>query len=146
LAVIVLVIATGGIYMSWLSLVSVLVALLGKELINGLYRVKEKEHLPYFYNQKQGVVVLAVIPGSSADRIGIEPGEMIKKVNGQSIDDEASFYNALQTGGAFFKLDVIDDDGEIRFVQSALYEGEHHELGIIFVKEPHRFQTLKHVP
>lgn len=144
LALIVLIIAAGSIYITWLSVISIIVGILGKELINGLYRVKEKQHLPYFYNQKQGVVVLAVIPGSSADRIGIKPGEMIKKVNGLPIEDEVSFYQSLQIGGAFFKLDVIDDNGEVRFVQSALYEGEHHELGIIFVKEPHRFQSLKH--
>lgn len=145
LACVVLVTAAGSIYITWLSLISVILAILGRELINGLYRVKEKQHLPYFYNQKQGISVLAVIPGSPADRIDIQPGEIIKKVNGNSIENEAAFYQNLQTGGAFFKLEVIDDDGEMRIVQSALYEGEHHELGIIFVKEPYRFQKQKYV-
>lgn len=145
LAIIVLIIAAGSIYITWLSLVSVIMAILGREFINVINRVKEKQPLPYFYNQKQGIIVLAIIPGSPADRIGINPGEMIKKVNGHAIDGESSFYRNLQTGGAFFKLEVIDDNGEIRIVQSAFYEGEHHELGIIFVKEPYRFRMQKYV-
>jgi len=145
LALVVLMTAAGSVYITWLSLAGVLIAILGRELINGLYRVKDKQRPPYFYNQKQGISVLAVIPGSPADRIGIRPGEIIKKVNGNFIVDEAAFYHNLQTGGAFFKLEVIDDDGEMRIEQSALYEGEHHELGIIFVKEPHRFQMQRYV-
>jgi len=30
---------------------------------------------------------------------------------------------------------VLDINGEVRYVQRALYEGEHHELGILFVEE-----------
>ncbi len=31
----------------------------------------------------------------------------------------------------FFKLEILGENGEVRFVQSALYEEDHHELGII---------------
>ncbi len=51
------------------------------------------------------------------------------------------FYQALQKSGAFFKLDIIDDAGEVRFVQSAFYEGDHHELGLIFTEKPYRKET-----
>jgi len=145
LAIFVLIITAGSIYVAWLSLIAIVAAILGKEFINGFHHVKEKEHLPYFRNHVKGLGVLAVIPGSPAERIGICPGEIITKVNGNVIADESGFYQSLQTGGAFFKLDVMDDNGEIRFLQSALYEGEHHELGIIFVKEPYRFQLQKTV-
>lgn len=146
LALVVLIMAAGSIYATWLALAGAITAILGRELINAVHRVKDKQRLPYFYHRKQGINVLAVIPGSPADRIGIEAGETIKKVNAQPIHDEAAFYQYLQSSGAFFKLEVLDDAGESRFVQSALYEGEHHELGIIFVKEPHRHQLLKYVP
>ena len=43
------------------------------------------------------------------------------------------FYEALQQNRAHCKLEVLDVNGQIRFVQRALYEGDHHELGILFV-------------
>jgi hypothetical protein len=33
------------------------------------------------------------------------------------------------------KLEVFDTNGEARFEQRALYEGEHYELGILFVQD-----------
>lgn len=42
----------------------------------------------------------------------------------------------------FCKMAVQDLSGEVRFVQRALYEGEYHELGLIFVKEMPKF-TLR---
>lgn len=146
LALVVLLLAVGSIYVTGLSLAIVIVAILGRELIILRHRVKDKQHLAYFYHRKQGVNVLAVIPGSPAARIGIEPGETILKVNNHPVHDETVFYRHLQTSGAFFRLEVIDETGETRILQSALYEDEHHELGIIFVKEPYRHQSLKYAP
>jgi S1-C subfamily serine protease len=85
-----------------------------------------------------GLKVLGVIPGTPADRLGIEVGENIMKVNGQLVNSIDSFYQSLQASGAYFKLDIEDLNGEIRFVQGALYQGDHHELGILFSDTPYR--------
>jgi PDZ domain-containing secreted protein len=73
----------------------------------------------------------------------LKPGEMIVKVNGISPTNVDEFYNALQskTTGAFCKMEVIDTNGELRLVQHAIYEGEHHELGLIFVEQEHKWDT-----
>lgn len=80
-------------------------------------------------------MVLGIIPNTPAADLGLKIGEIITKVNGIEVKNAADFYEALQKNRAFFKLEVVGLNNEIRFEQRASYEGEHHELGIIFVKE-----------
>lgn len=138
LGFIVLLIAAGSIYISWLSLVAVIFAILGKEYINYLQRIEDRDRSAYYNKVAEGLKVLAVIPNTPADRLNILAGEVIVKVNDKKIYSIKEFYLALQNSGAFFKLEILDDNNEVRFVQSALYEEDHHELGIIFPQEPHR--------
>lgn len=141
LSVLVLAIVIGSIYVPFLSAVAILASIIGREFILYKFRVHEKHSLPYFSEQSTGMKVLTVIPGSRADRLGVIVGETIAKVNGKHIKTSADFYYYLQESNAFFKLDVLDKNGEVRFIQSALYEGDHHELGIIFVEEKHSSVT-----
>lgn len=142
LALIVILLAVGSIFIAPLSLVAVVVAILGREFINFKHRVKDREKKPYFYQSKQGIQVLGIIPGTPADRLQVLIGETITKVNGIKISNETEFYRALQESGASFKIDVLDHNGEVRFVQSAIYAGDHHELGFLFVGEPYRTQKM----
>lgn len=138
LSLIVILFAVGSIYISWLSIIAVIIAILGREFINYKHRVEDKHLLPYFNQVKSGLKVLAVMPGTPGERLGILAGETILKVNGQVINNVTEFYVALQHSGAYFKIDVINDEQEVRFVQSALYEGDHYELGLIFTGDPYR--------
>jgi hypothetical protein len=139
LGIAVLAISIGSIYLPALTLAAVIIAILGREFIHYRYRVRENETAPFFRELNEGCRVLAVIPGTPADRLRILPGETIVKVNGMKISSMNDFYQALQKGSAFFKLELLDDASEKRFVQGALYEGEHHELGVIFTEEPHQY-------
>ncbi|RIU94516.1 PDZ domain-containing protein [Oceanobacillus picturae] len=131
-------IAIGGVFFAPLSLAAVIVTIFGKEYINYRHRNSERLRRCYFHPMNNGLKVLGVIPGTPADRLGIEVGENIVKVNGQMVNSIDSFYQSLQASGAYFKLDIEDLNGEIRFVQGALYQGDHHELGILFSDTPYR--------
>lgn len=48
---------------------------------------------------------------------------------------QKEFYKALQKNRAYCKLEVLNSEGEVRFVQGALFEGDHHELGILTVED-----------
>lgn len=141
LGLFVILLAIGSIYISWLSVIAILIAIVGREFVNYKHRVEDKKTLPYFNPVATGLKVLAVIPGTPGDRLGILVGETIKKVNGQEINSVQEFYSALQESGAYFKVDVLNDQEEVRFVQSAFYEGDHHELGLVFAGTPHRKQS-----
>jgi len=138
LAVIILAIAIGSIFISWLTIIAVVVAILGREFIHYRFRIEDHTRSPFFNHTNDGLKVLSVIPGSPADRLNILIGETITKVNGHKIQSEDELYEALQETGSFFKVELLNNNGEIRFIQSAMYEGDHHELGLIFAGEPYR--------
>ncbi|HEY4602093.1 MAG TPA: PDZ domain-containing protein [Cerasibacillus sp.] len=140
LSVIVLALAIATIWMPQLILVAVAIAIIGKEFINYRHRVTEQSQAPYFYDVPEGLRVLSIIPGSPADRLDVLVGETITKVNGKPINDVDAFYHALQEKGAHYRLDIVDDHGEVRFVRAAMYEGDDHELGFIFPDRPYGFR------
>lgn len=141
LAVVVLTIAIGSIWISGLSFVSVFIAILGREYISYRFRVGENKRIPFFHPSNYGLKVLGIIPGTPADKLGILVGETIIKVNGKKISTVDDFYLALHTNTANFKLDVLNDDDEVRFIQGAFYENDHYQLGLIFPSEPYRKKT-----
>lgn len=134
----VILLGIGSIYLSWVSIIAVVFAILGREYIIYQHRKADNEQIAYFSQMETGLKVLGTIPGTTGDRLEILVGETITKVNDQKVATVKEFYHALQNSGAYFKLDVIDRSNEVRFVQGAFYEGDHHELGIIFTERPYR--------
>lgn len=126
----------------WLPLSSIVVAalaVLGRELITLMTMMKD-DNLPFYFSKKnQGLMIIGVIPESPASKMGLQVGEIISKANGLLVRDEKVFYEALQKNRAHCKLEVLDTNGEIRFLQRALYEGDHHELGILFVQDQRKY-------
>jgi hypothetical protein len=126
----------------WLPLSSIVVAalaVLGRELITLMTMMKD-DNLPFYFSKKnQGLMIIGVIPESPASKMGLQVGEIISKANGLLVRDEKVFYEALQKNRAHCKLEVLDTNGEIRFLQRALYEGDHHELGILFVQDERKY-------
>lgn len=118
-----------------LAMVTAIIALLGRELIHYLQKNADEKRPFYFSESKQGVKILGVIPQSPAEKMGLIKGEIISKINGTVVHKEEELYKALQKNRAYCKLEVIGNNGEMRFVQRALFEGEHYELGLLFVDD-----------
>ncbi len=117
-------------------------AFIGITLLVGLrfflsYRVSQESNVrpPYFAEQNDGLIILAIIPKTPAAQMNVKIGEIIRRVNGVDVRTSTQFYEALQVNAAYIKLEIIDDNGENRFEQRALYDNEHHELGLLFVDE-----------
>lgn len=126
----------------WYPLASIVVAALaviGRELISLLAFMRDDSQPFYFSKKNHGLMIIGIIPESPASKMGLKVGELISKANGVLIRDEKTLYEALQKNRAHCKLEVFDTKGEIRFVQRALYEGDHHELGILFVPDEHKY-------
>lgn len=126
----------------WYPLVSIIVAAIAiicRELISLTQRLRD-DNLPFYFSKKNnGLMIIGIIPESPADKMGLQVGELLSKVNGVKIRDEQALYEALQKNRAHCKLEVLDVNGEVRFVQRALYEGDHYELGILFVQDQRKF-------
>jgi hypothetical protein len=117
-------------------------------------RWDESRRSPLFVHSSQGLKILAVIPRSPAAELGIVAGEIIHKVNGSKVLTKEQLHHALTSNPAFCRLEIINLDGQNKFVQRALYSGEHHQLGLILApdddaqyyaedKESNPFTSLK---
>ena len=128
----------------WFPLLSIAVAafaVIGREIIALLQRIQDDGLPSYFSKKNNGLMIIGIIPESPADKMGLKVGELIPKANGVVVRDENTLYEALQKNRAHCKLEVLDTNGEIRFVQRALYEGDHYELGILFVQDERKFDA-----
>ncbi|MNZ57447.1 Cell division topological determinant MinJ [compost metagenome] len=94
-------------------------------------RYEEQQLSPLYVNPLGGLRVLAVIPESPASAMGIQPGETIVRANGEYVSTKEELHAALRMNAAFCKLEVRNTAGESKFLQRALYSGEHHQLGAI---------------
>ncbi|MGR3765818.1 PDZ domain-containing protein [Rossellomorea sp. NS-SX7] len=131
----ILTLAVTGFFAPMFSVAAGVIAILGRAWI--VYRHRSSEDAkPYYYKrQSKGVMILGILPGTPAEKLSLGVGEIILKVNGTDVHTEREFYEALQKNGAYCKLEVLGTNGENRFEQGALYEGDHHELGILFADQ-----------
>ncbi|MFB4164559.1 PDZ domain-containing protein [Alteribacillus sp. JSM 102045] len=138
--VMVLAIITGistaaAFYAPAMVLYTAIFAVAAREILTLWIKGKERSHTPFFRLRQHGICILGVLPESPAEKMGMKPGEVIMKVNGQPVNNESEFYDSLQKNSAYCKVEVCDVQGEIRHTQSAVYDNEHHELGVLLVKE-----------
>jgi hypothetical protein len=133
--------SAAGYWYPLLSIVVAAAAIVGREIIT-LLTVLKDDNLPFYFSKKNhGLMIIGIIPEAPASKMGLKVGEVVSKVNGVSVRDEKTFYEALQKNRAHCKLDVLDTNGEVRFVQRALFEGDHHELGILFVPDERKYDA-----
>lgn len=123
---------------AWWSPLTVLAALAALVLHEGLSwysALEERSISPIFVHPQRGRKVLAVLPGSPGQELGILPGEILLKVNGVLLTDATQLHEALRMNSAYCKLEVLNREGESKFLRSPIYDGDHHQLGIILVPE-----------
>ncbi|WP_417898915.1 PDZ domain-containing protein [Bacillus haimaensis] len=134
LGVLIFALAIAGVWWETAAILSAVLAVFGREFIHYRVRTHDEESQPIFVQRDKGLIILGVIPQSPAEKMNLQIGEIIVKVNGIPVSTVEGFYEALQQNRAFCKLQVVDANGEDRFAQCAIYEGDHHELGLLFVQ------------
>lgn len=114
-----------------MTLLASLLTILLHEALLAYSRWDESRRSPVFVHDPRGLKVLAVLPGSPAEELGIEAGEIIHKVNGIAVRTKQEMHQAMQVNSAFCKLEVLNLEGESKFLKRAVFSGEHHQLGIV---------------
>ena len=135
-AVVVLVLGICSIWWSPLAVVASAAVILMREGLFWLGNRRENESTPLYVHPSEGLRILAVIPGSPADELGIKAGETIYKVNGKLIRSAEQLHTALRMNSAFCKLEVRNLSGESKFLQRAIFAGDHHQLGMLLAPDP----------
>jgi putative radical SAM enzyme (TIGR03279 family) len=91
------------------------VAVMYTELFETIYPINTKK--------EKGVVVTAVDPFALGDRLGIQPGDRIVKVNGRDLHDflDFQFYTGSED---CVRLEIVKKSGEAAAVETEVGEGE----------------------
>lgn len=97
------------------------------------YKMTERKDIYAVSPSKEGAMIVAVLPGSPAEKMGLVTGEIIKRVNGQTVNNERELYEALQINAAHCKLEVLDYQKELRLTQYVVHSEDHHQIGLIIV-------------
>ncbi|WDZ63345.1 PDZ domain-containing protein [Paenibacillus polymyxa] len=118
-----------------LILLAALFSFLAHEALIWYGNIEESRLSPMFVHPEQGMRVLAVLPDSPATAMGILPGEAIYRVNGVVVNTRAELHQALRINSAFCKLEVRNLQGESKFVQRGMYDGDHHQLGVVLAPD-----------
>ncbi|MDY6825935.1 MAG: PDZ domain-containing protein [Bacillota bacterium] len=120
-SIILLFLAVGSEYYSFLVLPGVIFAPLGHELLI-LYGNRKEKNRPLLYRERpNGVAVMMVLPASAADDAGLQEGDLIVKINGQ------------QVTGNLDMLQKIDDSYFMIFIEG---ERKGEPFSVVLKKRP----------
>lgn len=143
LGLFVLLLAVISYWLPAIAIVAAGAAMLGRLSITIREQIEDESKQAFFAPRGTGLMILDTLPNSPAEEMGLQPGEIISKVNGVVPTSIREFYQALQynASGAFCKLEVMDINHEPRILQRAIFANEHHELGILFVQHQYNWDT-----
>lgn len=122
-------------YAAWLAIPASLICIVLHELMIVLARYEESGKAPLYVHDGRGLRVLGVIPNSPAAQLGIQSGEILYRINGTRVLSKEQLHQLIRENAAFIKIELLNRNGENKFVQRAMYEGEHHQLGMILAPD-----------
>ncbi|HEY0827305.1 MAG TPA: PDZ domain-containing protein [Bacilli bacterium] len=118
-----------------ITMAAALGCILFHEVLIWYSRWEELQRSPLYVHDERGLMILGIVPDSPADAMGIVPGEIIYKANGMKVLSREQLHQGLRINPAFCKLEIINLEGQSKFIKRAIYAGEHHELGIILAPD-----------
>lgn len=93
----------------------------------------ERKGKPLYTPVWRGLKVLDVLPGSHAEKMGLQGGDVILRINGNDIQTNEGVREALSKYPVFTWIDVISWDGTAKSYEYRCYPDGYNNLGIIFV-------------
>lgn len=115
------------------SIWSVAIVLIGGIIV--LYRHRQRENMWTFkYGPAdEGLRVIAIRPDSPAERMGLSIGVMITHINEEEMNTKEQFYEIISYNRSYIKMRVKRSDGEIIMVETALYDDDYNNLGLLIL-------------
>lgn len=112
----------------------VLFSALGHELVIYLGKRREKEYAPVFLGDS-GVMVLTVYPNSPAEKMGLEAGDVIRSINGVTIDSLQELAHQM-TPWMIDPVLVVENQFHQPTEREIHYKGKVPPLGIVPAPHP----------
>lgn len=124
----------------WWRFVAVIFATAGHEL-TVLVAMRGEQRAGPVFKSSQGAMVLDVVRGSPADRMGLAPGDVISEANGIMIGRPADLAALLEPWLIDLELSVTNVFTGIR--RTAIYKGKLPPLGVLFVPDENETHYLE---
>jgi hypothetical protein len=144
--IVIMVLAIAAHFWSPFVIVAVLCTIGLHEALIWYSQWNESKRSALYTHTQRGLMILAVVPGSPAAELGIQAGEIIHKINGYKTIRKADLHHAMQLNSAFCKMEIVNLQGEIKFLQRALFSGEHHQLGLILAPDQQAMYFVANKP
>ena len=103
------------------------------EFLIQLGKKKEKRNKPVFVSSNKGVKILDVMPNGIADKIKLEPGDIIYKINDRDVKDKSDINEILSYFPPHIKIEYYDIALKIHVKEYKDYKNKIRNLGILAV-------------
>ncbi len=125
-----------SLWRPWVLAVSAILAFTAHGMLYAAIQRREwEEKSPLFVRPARGVRILAVIAGSPAHAMGLQPGEVLRRIGATPVNSSYDIHFAIDQNPAYVKMEVLDERKEARFVGMPVYHRDPHQLGIIAVPD-----------
>lgn len=141
LAFFVIIFSLLSIQLPGLSLLAVIVAIVGRLLIQWRYYRKDIKRPPIFIENDDIVKILGVTYNSPAEKLGFVIGETIQKVNNKRVKSVTHLDQLLKIDEGLVTFEVIGIDNKVRVIVNEVYKGDRHDLGILLTTEPYSLSS-----
>lgn len=133
LALIVLLLALISYYLPGIAFFAVILAIIGKWLIDYLFFKYDRKKEYYFLELNEPLKIFAIVPHSPASKLGLQIGDTITKVNNQPVRTLKELNEQLEKVLYFPTFEVVTKKHEVVLIENDTYRGNYDDLGIIFV-------------
>lgn len=130
---VVLVGGLAGYFYPLAAVVAVFAGALARLMISYIFKARERKDVYAVSARPNGVMIAAVLPNSPAEKMGLQAGEIIRKVNGMEVHNELELYQALQINAAHCKLEVLNHHNELRLTQHVVHSKDHYRIGLLVI-------------
>jgi S1-C subfamily serine protease len=79
----------------------------------------------------RGMVVDSVAWGTPAARMGLEPGDLIRAINGRPVESEWDYFQALSYSGGYARVTVRDVRSGMLITRTAFVGGDDYGSGSV---------------
>lgn len=117
------------------AVVGLLLLFVGGVFVLYRHRLRERKWSFRFGPDQDGLRVVGVRPNSPADKMNIEIGDVLIEANQTKLNTSEDLTESLFNNRAYCKLKVKRIDNELVIVETAIYDDDPHDLGLITLED-----------
>ncbi|MGI6065826.1 MAG: PDZ domain-containing protein [Bacillota bacterium] len=129
-------------HVSWTAFLPALFSPLGHEMVIRLSQKEGQSGTPLYVDPVRGVMVLDVLPGSPAYRLGLRTGDIILDINGWPVNSKYDMSVALEDSLGFIEAEWLQYKSN-KFSRNAIRKGLGQPFGVILAPGPYDAPMVK---